>query len=59
MLPETERLAEKLHDNYGVPVLPISVENMTDRDIYSILREALYEFPVLEVSVNMPEFHQI
>lgn len=56
MLPETERLAEKLHDNYGVPVLPISVENMTERDIYSILREALYEFPVIEVNVNMPEW---
>jgi len=56
MLPETERLAESLKDNYGVPVLPISVENMTERDIYSILREALYEFPVLEVKVNMPEW---
>ena len=56
MLPETERLAEKLHDDYGVPVLPMSVENLTERDVYAILREALYEFPVLEVSVNMPEW---
>ena len=56
MLPETERLAESLKDNYCVPVLPISIENMTERDIYSILREALYEFPVLEVKVNMPEW---
>ena len=56
MLPETERLAEKLHEDYGVPVLPMSVENLTERDVYTILREALYEFPVLEVSVNMPEW---
>lgn len=56
MLPETERLAENLKDNYGVPVLPVSVENMVEKDIYSILREALYEFPVLEVKVNMPEW---
>ena len=56
MLPETERLSEKLSESYGVPVLPISVENMTERDIYSILREALYELPVAEVSVNMPEW---
>lgn len=56
MLPETERLAETLQESYGVPVLPISVENMGERDIYSILREALYEFPVLEVKVNMPEW---
>lgn len=56
MLPETERLAESLKESYGVPVLPVSVENMVEKDIYSILREALYEFPVLEVKVNMPEW---
>ncbi len=56
MLPETERLAEKLQESYQVPVLPISVENMTERDIYTILREALYEFPVLEVNISMPEW---
>ena len=51
-----ERVISELKESYGVPVLPISVENMTDRDIYSILREALYEFPVMEVNVNMPEW---
>lgn len=56
MLPETERMAEKLNATYNVPVIPISVENMTERDIYTILREALYEFPVLEVKVDMPEW---
>lgn len=56
MMPETERLAEELHDTYRVPVMPISVENMSERDIYSILREALYEFPVSQVNVNMPEW---
>ena len=56
MLPETERMAEKLRNDYEVPVLPISVENLTERDIYSILKEALYEFPVMEVRVNMPDW---
>lgn len=42
--------------DYDVPVLPISVENMTERDIYNILREALYEFPVMEVKVEMPDW---
>ncbi len=55
-LPETERLAEKLRGEYKVPVLPISVENMSQKDIYNILKEALYEFPVLEVKVDMPEW---
>ena len=55
-LPETEKLAERLKDEYQVPVLPLSVESMTEKDMYDILKEALYEFPVLEVKVNMPEW---
>lgn len=55
-LPDTERLAQSLEDEYGVPVLPISVETMTDKDITNILREALYEFPIVEVKVDMPEW---
>ena len=56
MLPETEKLSEKLREEYNVPVTPLNIENMNEKDIYSILREALYEFPVLEVNVNMPEW---
>ena len=56
MLPETEKLAETLKENYGVPVIPISVENMQEKDMYNILKNALYEFPIEEVKVNMPEW---
>lgn len=56
MLPETERLAESLNEKYNVPVMPISIENMLEKDIYNILREALYEFPIEEVTVEMPEW---
>lgn len=55
-LPETQRLAESLKEEHRVPVLPISIEAMNEKDMYDILREALYEFPVLEVKVNMPEW---
>ena len=55
-LPETEKLAKRLKDEYQVPVLPLSVESMTEKGMYDILKEALYEFPVLEVKVNMPEW---
>ena len=56
MLPETEKLASSLKESYGVPVIPISVENMQERDMLGILKEALYEFPIEEVKVNMPEW---
>lgn len=55
-LPETQRLAESLKEEHQIPVLPISIEAMNEKDMYDILREALYEFPVLEVKVNMPEW---
>lgn len=55
-LPETERLANSLSEEYNVPVLPISVETMNDKDIVNILKEALYEFPMVEVKINMPEW---
>ena len=29
---------------------------MTEKDSYSILKEALYEFPVVNIDVNMPEW---
>jgi len=56
MLPETDRLSDKLREEYGVPVIPMNIETMTEKDMYSILKEALYEFPILEVEINMPEW---
>lgn len=56
MLPETERLADKLHEEHSVPVIPISVETMGEKEIYAVLKEALYEFPILDVKVSMPEW---
>ena len=56
MLPETEKLAEKLKQEYNVPVMPISIEAMGERDMYNILKEALYEFPIEQIKVNMPEW---
>ena len=56
MLPETISLADKMRSDYDVPVMPISIENLNEKDVYNILREALYEFPVLEVQINMPDW---
>ena len=47
---------EELQEEYKVPVLPINIDAMNEKDMYTILREALYEFPVLEIKVNMPEW---
>lgn len=49
-------MAEKLKEEYNVPVIPLSVENMNEKEVYSVLRESLYEFPVTEVKINMPDW---
>ena len=56
---ETIKLTEMLKNKYKVPVLPINVEVMQERDMYNILREALYEFPVVEVKFNIPDWISI
>ena len=56
MLPDTERLAAKMKEEYKVPVLPINIESMQEKDMYGILKEALYEFPIEQIKVNMPEW---
>ncbi|MUV39772.1 Stage IV sporulation protein [Lentibacillus sp. JNUCC-1] len=53
---ETELLRQELAETYDIPVLAMSVETMEEHDVYNVLREALYEFPVLEVNVNLPSW---
>ena len=55
----TIKLADDMKEKYNVPVLPINVEQMQERDMYNILKEALYEFPVAEVKVNIPDWISI
>ncbi len=54
--PDTITLQKEISDKYHVVVLPINVLEMNERDMLNILREALYEFPVLEVRVDIPEW---
>ncbi len=54
--PDTEALRQKLNDKYDIPVLAMSIESMREQDVNNVLREALYEFPVLEVNVNLPSW---
>ncbi|MBR3209130.1 MAG: stage IV sporulation protein A [Bacilli bacterium] len=56
MTKETENLVEELKEEYRVPVLPMNIENMSERDSYNILREALYEFPVNRIDIEMVDW---
>ena len=56
---EVTNLVQELKMKYNVPVIPTNVELMQERDMLSILKEALYEFPVVEVNINMPDWISI
>ena len=56
---DTINLTEELKNKYNVPVVPINVELMQERDMLNVLKEALYEFPVVEVKVNIPDWISI
>ncbi|SHG90496.1 stage IV sporulation protein A [Thermosyntropha lipolytica DSM 11003] len=53
---ETLDLAEELANKYGVTVIPIDAANITQDEIYAILEEVLYEFPVQEVNIKLPKW---
>jgi len=53
---DTTTLAQKMRDEHEVPVIPISAETMNEREIYEILKQALYEFPVININANIPEW---
>lgn len=54
--PETRSLADELQKRYQVPILPMDVNNLTQDDIYTTLQEVLYEFPVGEVNIALPNW---
>ncbi|MFD2168709.1 stage IV sporulation protein A [Tumebacillus lipolyticus] len=57
--PRSERaegLRMELMEKYDQPVIALSVQQMRQEDIMAVLREALYEFPVHEVNVNLPSW---
>ena len=54
--PETIALSREISDKYHVIVLPVNVDNMNEKDMSDILREALYEFPIIEVKVKIPDW---
>jgi len=53
---DTINISNEIKDKYNVPVIPLNIEEMNERDMYNILREALYEFPILEVKVKLPDW---
>lgn len=45
-----------LEERYGVSIHPVNCLTMTDAEAVNLLNEVLYEFPVREVAVKLPDW---
>lgn len=56
---EAKKTAQEISARYGVNALPVNCEQLKEEDIYRILQEILYEFPVSEVQFFIPKWVEI
>lgn len=57
--PNSEKTLEIVHDlesKYNVPVLGMNIESLNNEDVSKILKEALYEFPLANIEVELPSW---
>ncbi len=53
---ETRMLAAQLQEKYGVPVVPVNCQTMTEKDILQILEAILSQFPIVQVGLVLPRW---
>ncbi len=56
---ETSRLAEELKEKFHTAVVPVNCEQLRQDDIYRILENILYEFPVVRVEFYIPKWAEM
>lgn len=54
--PATIEYSRKIKERFGVTVLPMNCMSMTKDDIASVMEKILFEFPLKEVSISLPDW---
>ena len=54
--PQTKRLRQELEEKYQTPVVAVSCLELGGGDIEEIIKAVLYEFPLNEISINLPKW---
>ena len=49
-------LARELTEKYSVPVFPVNCLEMSEKEIKEILTQILFEFPIKEISIDLPRW---
>lgn len=56
---ETARLSDELREKYQTAVIPVNCEQLRKEDVYRILENILYEFPVVRVEFYIPKWAEM
>lgn len=53
---EVEKLRGELEEKYNAPIVPLNVLAMDEEDIENVMETVLYDFPLNEIRVNLPQW---
>lgn len=53
------QLSARLEEKYSAPVIALNAEEMTTEEAVSVLERILYEFPVLTIDVDLPDWARV
>ena len=53
---ETQMLRKKLEERYSVPVMALNAMEMEHEDILSVFEQVLFQFPLREIRISVPEW---
>ncbi len=56
---KTLKLVDVLEKKYGVSVVSANVKELNSDDITNIMEKVLFEFPMAEININIPEWLQV
>ncbi|MDD6735598.1 MAG: stage IV sporulation protein A [Clostridiales bacterium] len=54
--PSCRTLKSELEQKYGVPVVAVNCQELTESDIHSIIETVLFEFPLQEIRIKLPSW---
>jgi stage IV sporulation protein A len=57
--PDTINLRKNMEEKYNVPVYIVDAVNMKMEDVNNIMEKVLYEFPVREIGIKLPEWVEL
>lgn len=53
---QCKKAVKRIEDKYQIPVIPMDVTSMEEAQIVTILKEALYQFNISEVRIEVPKW---